>query len=138
MPTPPNNRDARDARAAARSQRQDNHLQQPHIGLGRADRIRSRSPSPSAPGNFLFPPTALSPKRSATEVQEEQFRDALAFQTTNSMAHLSVDDIVRIATASAQAAARELAIRDPPAADAAATAAASHYKLNKARRIKTR
>ena len=46
--------------------------------MGRADRIRSRSPSPSSPGTFQFPPSAAAPKRSASDIQEEQFRDALS------------------------------------------------------------
>ena len=101
---------SRDARAAARQNRQDN-LQPPQHGLGRADRIRSRSVSPSTPGTFQFPPLPSSPKRSAEEIEGEQFRDALAF--TDNMSTLSVDDIVRIATASAQAAAREFAAATP-------------------------
>ena len=59
------------------------HLQLPGAGLGRADRIRSRSPSPSAPGTFEFP---QQPKRSAQEIEEEQFRDALTVQPANNMA----------------------------------------------------
>ena len=58
----------REQRAQARDQRQ--HLQIPQHGLGRADIIRSRSPSPNAPGNFIFPNVALQP-------QNDQFRDAL-------------------------------------------------------------
>ena len=96
----------RDARAEARDGRR-NHLQPPQNGLGRADRIRSRSVSPSTPGTFQFPPLPLSPKQSSSEVENEQFRDALTY--TGNMTSLSVDDIVRIATASAQAAAREMA-----------------------------
>ena len=57
-------------------------------------------------------------------MEEEQFRDALSAPTSN-MPDLTVDDIVRIATASAQAAARELATRNPSATPEAA-AAASH------------
>ena len=58
----------REQRAQARDQRQ--HLQIPQHGLGRADIIRSRSPSPNAPGNFIFPNVALQPENG-------QFRDAL-------------------------------------------------------------
>ena len=65
----------RDARASARQQRQ-NNLQLPTFGLGRAELIRSRSPSPTAPGSFNFPPP---PKKSARELEEEQFRDARTF-----------------------------------------------------------
>ena len=43
----------RDNRAAVRDQRR---LQVPTIALGRADLIRSRSPSPVVPGHFNFPP----------------------------------------------------------------------------------
>ena len=67
----------REARAAARQRREEN-LQFPNIGLGRADLIRSRSPSPSAPGSFIFPPPA---KKSAKQIEEEQFHDALSFNT---------------------------------------------------------
>ena len=133
MSTPQNDREARDARAAARSQRQGHHLQLPPFGAGRAELIRSRSPSPSAPGTFPFPPIAPSPKRSSSEIQNDQFQDALAFQAANNMASLSVDDIVRIATASAQAAARELAPRatvpDPTAAAVIAAASTNIKKV---------
>ena len=71
--------DARDTRAAARDRRQQN-LQLPSVGLGRADLVRSRSPSPATPGTFGFP----SPSR--REIQEEQFRDALAFNSSATMA----------------------------------------------------
>ena len=61
----------RENRAAAREQRR--LLQVPNHGLGRADLIRSRSPSPAAaaPGAFLFPPQVVPP-------EEDQFRDAIA------------------------------------------------------------
>ena len=50
----------RDLRAAARDQRQQ-HLQVPNHDhpLGRASLIRSRSPSPNGPGQFIFPPPQL-------------------------------------------------------------------------------
>ena len=67
----------RETRSTAR-QRQ-HSLQVPNFGLGRADLIRSRSPSPSAPGTFAFPPPT---KKSSEEVQEEQFQDALSFNST--------------------------------------------------------
>ena len=98
----------RDERAAAREARQ-HHLSLPRPGAGRANPIRSRSPSPSNLGSFQFPPLPPSPRRSSKEVEEEQFRDALSLPLANNMPDLSVDDIVRIATASAQAAAREMA-----------------------------
>ena len=79
----------RDDRAAAREERRHLHLQLPHFGAGRADAIRSRSPSPSNPGRFTFPPTTI-PKRSAAEVEDDQFRDALAYFPTNSMADQTV------------------------------------------------
>ena len=65
----------RDDRATAREARR--HLQVQPVPLGRADRIRSRSVSPVAPGSFQFPPSTPTPKRSAGEIQEGQFRDAL-------------------------------------------------------------
>ena len=112
---PPEQPTPRDQRAAAREERQ-HHLQIPQPQLGRGEIIRSRSPSPAGPGTFAFPPST-----SASNVGEEQFRDA---QPTN-MASLTVDEIVQIATASAKAAAAELAATmRPPAADADATAAA--------------
>ena len=63
----------RDRRAAARKERQQ-HLQIPHFGAGRANAIRSRSPSPSSPGTFIFPEP---PKKSSREAENEQFWDAL-------------------------------------------------------------
>ena len=63
MPTP------REERAAARDQRQ--NLQIPQHGLGRADLIRSRSPSPNpfAQLAFNFPPQPAN-------IEEDQFVDA--------------------------------------------------------------
>ena len=63
MPTP------REERAAARDQRQ--NLQLPTHGLGRADIIRSRSPSPNpfAQLQFNFPPQPAN-------IEEDQFVDA--------------------------------------------------------------
>ena len=61
MPTP------REERATARDQRQ--LLQLPQHGLGRADLIRSRSPSPVGPGFFNFP-------QPATQTQPGQFENA--------------------------------------------------------------
>ena len=51
----------RDERAAARDERR--NLQIPNVGLGRADLIRSRSPSPNplAPGVFNFPAALPAP-----------------------------------------------------------------------------
>ena len=111
-------RTPRDDRASARDERR-GHLQIPNAGLGRADLIRSRSPSPAAaaPGAFQFPP------QQQQQPEEEQFDDATPNST---MPDLSVDDIVRIATASAKAAAQEMAAAmQPPAADVNADAAAT-------------
>ena len=80
----------RDDRAAAREGRRHQHLQLPHFGAGRADAIRSRSPSPSDPGRFQFPPLPPSPKQSAAEVENDQFRDALAYAPANNMADETV------------------------------------------------
>ena len=103
----------RDARASSRDQRR--HLQ---IVANRLERIRSRSPSPSPSA----PPKSPSPpKRSTQEVEDEQFQAAMAY----AMPGLSVDDIVKIATASAQAAAREFAMANPPTAAAPPTPSAS-------------
>ena len=107
----------REDRAAARDGRRNLNL--PNIGLGRADLHRSRSPSPIAPGTFNFPPPPS--KKSAGEVEEEQFGDAMADATATNMPGLTVDDIVKIATASAQAAAREFAAATPPQPAAPAT-----------------
>ena len=120
---PPEQPTPRDQRAAAREDRQ--HLQLPHAQLGRGELARSRSPSPSAPGTFRFPPTATASTSTATvDTEEEQFRDA---RSTDTMSNLTVDEIVQIATASAKAAAQELAasMRPPPAADPAAAATAA-------------
>ena len=64
----------REQRAAARDQR--NLLQLPTHGLGRADIIRSRSPSPApaAQQNFNFPPQQAVP-------EEDQFVDAVNMAT---------------------------------------------------------
>ena len=54
----------------------------PRHGLGRADLIRSRSPSPSAIGTaptFNFP---QPPKRSSAEIEDDQFKDALSHHST--------------------------------------------------------
>ena len=61
----------REQRAAARDQRQ--NLQLPTHGLGRADIIRSRSPSPNplAQQNLNFPPQPAN-------IEEDQFVDATA------------------------------------------------------------
>ena len=69
----------RDLRAAARNERQ-HHLQLPDhlLPLGRGNLDRSRSPSPSAPGNFVFPPPQL-------ENLPQQFEDA----ETSNMAELA-------------------------------------------------
>ena len=121
----------RDDRATAREGRR-GHLEVPSSGLGRADLIRSRSPSPSAtaPGAFQFPPQQLP------QPETEQFADALASTSNSNMPDLSVDDIVKIATASAKAAAQEMAATlrapaadpDAPAAAAATTSANNHIK----------
>ena len=78
----------RDERAAAREERR--HLQLPHFGIARGDAVRSRSPSPTTPGRFLFPPPATSPKRSTTEIENDQFLDALTYVPTNNMADQTV------------------------------------------------
>ena len=59
MPTP------REERAAARDHRQ--HLQLPQHGLGRADILRSRSPSPIGPGVFNFPQNIPLPQNGQFE-----------------------------------------------------------------------
>ena len=82
MPTP------RDDRAAARDERR--FLQVPAHGLGRADLIRSRSPSPALrdPGAFNFPPHPNQPEQGrfvdavnnltmATEEQLAEIREQL-------------------------------------------------------------
>ena len=66
----------RDTRARERQQRQDN-LQVPRTGLGRANVVRSRSVSPTVPGAFQFPPNPPPSKRSAEEIEDSQFLDAL-------------------------------------------------------------
>ena len=120
-------RTPRDNRALAREERR-GHLQVPSIGLGRGDLIRSRSPSPAAadPGAFQFPP---QPQQQQPE--NDQFDDAPA-TTSNSNMSLSVDDIIKIATASAKAAAQEMAatIRAPAADDGAAAAATESTSSN--------
>ena len=92
--------------------------------------IRSRSPSPSAAasGAFQFPPQQ--------QPENEQFDDAAASTSNSNMPDLSVDDIVKIATASAKAAAQEMAATlrapaadpDAPVAAAATTSANNHIK----------
>ena len=69
MPTP------REERAAARGQRQD-LLQIPNHGLGRADIIRSRSPSPIGLGAFNFPPAPLP-------VEPDQFQNVEEHDAAN-------------------------------------------------------
>ena len=127
-------RTPREDRAAARDERR-THLQVPSSGFGRADLIRSRSPSPaaSAPGAFQFPPLQQP------QPEDNQFDDALA-STSNSNMSLSVDDIIKIATASAKAAAQEMAasIRAPAAdadADAAAAATATTSASNHIKKV---
>ena len=71
MPTP------REERAAARGERQD-LLQIPNHGLGRADIIRSRSPSPIGPGAFNFPPAPLP-------VEPDQFQNVEEHDAANNM-----------------------------------------------------
>ena len=61
----------RDNRAAARDGRR-NLLQVPSHGLGRADIIRSRTPSPTGPGTFNFPQQAPQP----LNVTADTFEDA--------------------------------------------------------------
>ena len=79
MPTP------REERAAARDHRQ--HLQLPQHGLGRAELIRSRSPSPIGLGTFNFPQNAPQPLNGqfdnasmATQEQLDAIRDELRQQ----------------------------------------------------------
>ena len=115
----------RDNRAAARDERR--HLQVPSISLGRADLIRSRSPSPSAVADhsaFNFPTTQTQP-------ESNQFEDAPASTSADNMPDLSVDDIVKIATASAQAAAKELVAAAPPAATPDADTSNSNHCVKK-------
>ena len=63
----------REVRAAAREERQF-HLQLPENPLGRAALLRSRSPSPAAPGTFNFP--AAPPQQNPAIVANEQFENA--------------------------------------------------------------
>ena len=79
MPTP------REERSAARDHRQ--FLQLPQHGLGRADLIRSRSPSPVGLGAFDFPQPASQPENGqfdnanmATQEQLDAIRDELRQQ----------------------------------------------------------
>ena len=80
MPTP------REERAAARDHRQ--HLQLPQHGLGRADLLRSRSPSPIGPGVFNFPQNIPLPQNgqfenanmAATQEQLDAIREELREQ----------------------------------------------------------
>ena len=121
----------RDDRATARDERR-GHLQVPNVGLGRGDLIRSRSPSPAATASvaFQFPPQQLP------QPETEQFADVPASTSNSNMPDLSVDDIVKIATASAKAAAQEMAATlrapaadpDAPVAAAATTSANNHIK----------
>ena len=113
---PPEQPTPRDQRAAVRGER--NLLQIPHAQLGRGELARSRSPSPASLGTFRFPPAATA----SASTEEEQFLDA---QPANTMSQLTVDEIVQIATASAKAAAQELAASLRPAADPAPAAAAA-------------
>ena len=129
---PPEQPTPRDQRAAARDERLQ-HLQIPQFGRG--ELARSRSPSPAAPGaTFEFPPAATASSSTATvDTENEQFQDA---HPTGNMGtpQLSVDDIIKIATASAKAAAQEMAasIRapDPDANVGAAAAAATTTSTN--------
>ena len=75
----------REQRAAARDQRQ--FLQLPQHGLGRAELIRSRSPSPVGPGVFNFPQPVSHPENGqfenanmATQEQLDAIRDELRQQ----------------------------------------------------------
>lgn len=66
---------SREQRAAARDQRQQ-HLLPPQIALGRADLLRSRSPSPAALGTFEFP-------QASVDAENGQFENAdMADQAT--------------------------------------------------------
>ena len=77
----------RDQRASARENRQ--LLQLPQHGLGRAELIRSRSPSPIAPGVFNFPQVAQLP-------EGDQFENARAEQAnTLNMATQEQLDAIR-------------------------------------------
>ena len=76
----------REERAAARDQ-QRHFLQLPQHGLGRAELIRSRSPSPVGPGVFNFPQPVLQPQNGqfenatmATQEQLDAIRDELRQQ----------------------------------------------------------
>ena len=120
----------RETRATTRERRQHN-LQLPQFGAGRAEAIRSRSPSPLNPGTFQFPPVPPATERRLADIEDDQFRDALSYPSTANMPDLSVEDIVKIATESAQAAARVMAaaVHPPPAAAAPITASQSVKKV---------
>ena len=77
----------RDDRAASRDQRR--HLQ---ILADRRDRIRSRSPSPAPQGASNYPST---PKRSAEDIENEQFQDALAFNMASPAQLAAIRDELR-------------------------------------------
>ena len=83
MPTP------REERAAARDSRQ--NLQVPQHGLGRADLIRSRTPSPTAPGTFNFPRPALQPQNN----EANNFEDAIENNVKSIMATQEQLDAIR-------------------------------------------
>ena len=74
----------RDQRASARENRQ--LLQLPQHGLGRAELIRSRSPSPIAPGVFNFPQVAQLP-------EGDQFEDPRPEQNINMATQEQLDAI---------------------------------------------
>ena len=102
----------RDQRAAARDQR--NLLQLPTHGLGRADLIRSRSPSPApaAQQNFNFPPQQAAP-------EEDQFVDAVNMATPEQLDEIREqlrDEVrreIRIETTAAAAAIPDAIKRKP-------------------------
>ena len=101
---------SRDERAAARQQRR--NLQVPEIvlnhGLGRAELIRSRSPSPAAPapppGVFNFPPAPEAGQfenAMATEEQLQALRDQIRsevraeFRNEAAASAASIPDAIR-------------------------------------------
>ena len=78
---------SRDNRAASREQRR--HLQ---ILANRHDRIRSRSPSPAPEATSSRQP---SPKRSAREIEDDQFQDALNFSMATPAQLAAIRDELR-------------------------------------------
>ena len=80
----------REHRATARDERR--NLQLPEVAFGRAAIIRSRTPSPVAPGNFIFPP---APEL----VVNDQFHDA---EIANNEVIMGDPDTIRALTEALQ------------------------------------